>query len=433
MSGSAAELRPYRVRRNYLGQIWRYGWSTLRWVRRLRDFHQQPEAWRRTRLAGELRELLAHAEDRTLFYPEHFHRSGVQARDLRSPEDLRWFPSVSRADLQGGIERFLTRDFRERDRDEGILWRTSGSTGEPVSFFIDGESSKFALALYRFLGGSPRRPFSSGIVFLCSLPNSSVYSTWLPLFGGTTFRKLHFAEPDAEGVLTRLNPSVLTGDPHSLGMLEAGLRRGAIRVTPRLIVSSAFALPESLAASLAERTGARIADCYSIAETGPLAVRCAPGRPFHLLGSAAQVETDSGGEILVTNLRNRFLPLIRYRTGDLGEIASEGCSCGYAGPSIVRLSGRTGGRFEDRQGVRVDPSRVEPVLSRLPLRQFQLIQESRTSLRLRYVALEPIAGFEELERALASLLGGPVNLSVERMEQPIWSAGEKPIPYLYSR
>jgi len=433
MPASAAVLHPYRVRRNYLGQVWNYGWSTLRWVRRLRAFHQRPAEWRETRLTAELRLLLARAQEQTLFYPEHFHRAGIQAGDLRAADDLRWFPTVSRRDLQSGIERFLTGDLTIRDRDEGILWRTSGSTGEPVSFFVDGESSKFALALYRFLGGAPRRPFSSGIVFLCTLPTSSIYSTWLPLFSGNYFRKLHFAEPESEAVLSRLNPAVITGDPHSLGRLEEGLRRGTIRVSPRLIVSSAFVLSESLSHSLAQLTGARIADCYSIAETGPLAVRCGPGKPFHLLGSAAEIETDAAGELLVTNLRNRFLPLIRYRTGDLGEIASEPCSCGYRGRSVVRLSGRVAERFEDRAGRSVDPSRVEPVLSRLNLQQFQLVQDGRSRLRLRYVSSSPVSDLSDLERALAALLGEAPVLTVERMQHPLWRPGEKPVPYLHSR
>lgn len=433
MSVPAADLRPYRVRRNYLGQLWNYTWSVARWRRRLEQFHRDPGRWQRTRLPAELRRVLSAAQERTVFYPDHFHRAGVQASDLRTAEDLRWFPPVSRRDLQEGIDRFLDRRMTPRDRDEGILWQTSGSTGEPVRFFVDGESNKFPLALYRFLGARPPRPFTTGIVFLCTLPRSSIYATWLPLFGGSYFRKLHFSEPDSDALLTRLNPQVVTGDPDSLARLEDGLRRGSIRLSPALIVSSAFALPETLARSLAERTGARVVDCYSIAETGPLAVRCGPGMPFHLLGSAAVLETDRDGEILATNLRNRFLPLIRYRTGDRGDIGTDDCPCGYRGPSLLRLHGRTTDRFEDAEGRPVDPSRIEPVLSKLPLLQFQLVQVGRRSATLRYVAREPLGDLADLRRALEVLLGGPVELTSERSAAPLWGPGEKRIPYLHSR
>ncbi len=429
MDDGPADLRPYEVRRNYAGQILRYAWPLARWRLRLAAYRRRPAEWHRRRLPALVRRLLREAQERTPFYAESFRGAAVQWSDLRALEDLRWFPILSRRDLQERFDDLLSAALTPALRREGTVWRTSGSTGQPAPFFLNGESTRFPLALYRFLGAGPGRPFSGGVAFLCTLPRSLVYRAWLPLFGGTTFRKLHFAEAGADRDLTRLNPRVVTGDPHSLARLVQGLARGAIRIRPRLVLSSAFDLPEERARALERLTGARVVDCYSIAETGPLACRCAPGRPFHVLGPACHLETDPSGEILVTNLRNPLFPIVRYRTGDLGEIAWEPCACGYRGPSVLRLLGRTAARFVDARGRTADPSQVEPVLARLPVRQYQLSQEAPDRVTLRYHGPEEIADPADLREALGRLLGGPVALELRRSAAPLWGPGEKPLPY----
>ncbi|MBI3099241.1 MAG: phenylacetate--CoA ligase family protein [Planctomycetes bacterium] len=430
-SHPGSELLHDRPRRHYLGQLWRYALPMARWTHRLRQHHRAPAEYRDRFLPEALRGVLCAAQTQTAHYAETFHRAGVQWRDLRSVDDLVHFPALSRREAQEKYEDLLSRNITLCEREEGIVWRTSGSTGQPVRFFVNGETNKFPYALMRFwMGRRSLRPFSHGVVLLCSLPRSVLCGTWLPLFGGTYFRKIHGSEPGAGPLLTRLAPAVITGDPHSLVWLDGELRASRVLLRSRLIVSSAFALSPELSKSLSEWTGARVIDCYSLAETGPLAFRCGPDRSFHLLGAAAVLETDVHGEILVTNLRNPFFPLVRYRTGDLGRIVWEPCECGYRGPSLVRLEGRLAARFIATDGRKVDPSQVEPILTRLPVRQFQLVQTGPLAVTLRYHGPVPIREASEVAQVLGLLLGGGVELICSREAEPLWRGGEKPVPYL---
>jgi phenylacetate-CoA ligase len=62
-----------------------------------------------------------------------------------------------------------------------------------------------------------------------------------------------------------------------------------------------------------------------------------------------------------TSLTKEALPLIRYRTGDIGRVIEEPCSCGR---TTVRLTGLRG-RHDDMlivRGVNLYPSQVEHVL-----------------------------------------------------------------------
>jgi phenylacetate-CoA ligase len=67
------------------------------------------------------------------------------------------------------------------------------------------------------------------------------------------------------------------------------------------------------------------------------------------------------GELVFTTLTKEALPLIRYRTGDLGAISLEPCSCGRTTARLIRLGGRRDDMMIIR-GVNLYPSAVEQIL-----------------------------------------------------------------------
>jgi phenylacetate-CoA ligase len=68
------------------------------------------------------------------------------------------------------------------------------------------------------------------------------------------------------------------------------------------------------------------------------------------------------GELVFTTLTKEALPLIRYRTGDLGAITEEPCRCGRTTARLTRLAGRRDDMLIIR-GVNVYPSHVEQILT----------------------------------------------------------------------
>lgn len=373
--------------------------------------------------------LLRSAETGTRHYPEAFAQAGVTSRDLQRVEDLAHFPSLTRATLQARYHDLFSRDVGEHEVEEGWLGKSSGSTGEPVRFFMDAASIHSFTAFIRFLWerhalGPLPRPGSTGIVLLCTLPRSAIYEAWMPLFRFTKFRKLHWAEPAAADTLRRLAPAVITGDPDSLAPLAEGVLK------TKLVLSSAFPLDPALANRIAKATGAVVVDYYSMAETGPIAWRCREGR-FHVVEGAVEVE-NAGEELLVTNLRNPLFPLIRYHTGDLARVeARSSCGCGASTRTLASLRGRIASRFVAANGTRVDPSQLQPVLSRLEVRQFQLEQRDGEQILLRYQGHRELVppDLQLLQTALDRLLGMPAHIALERRDAPIFRPGEKPLVY----
>lgn len=116
---------------------------------------------------------------------------------------------------------------------------------------------------------------------------------------------------------------------------------------------------------------------YSSADAGLMGYACdhCPTGTYHL-PSAFQlleiIDPESGqpaafgeqGELIVTNLARRSMPLIRYRIGDVGRFMAGRCPCGDPNPRF-RMEGRAGDDFKLGGGfISMEP--VEEALAQFP-------------------------------------------------------------------
>ncbi len=122
---------------------------------------------------------------------------------------------------------------------------------------------------------------------------------------------------------------------------------------------------------------ATVFDHHGMTETGPVSFQC-PSRPgtLHINDTsylaevldretAEPVRSGARGELVLTTLRRTGSPLIRYRTGDLVELAESGtCGCGRF---HTALPGGIIGRVDDMvviRGVNVYPSAIDEIVRR---------------------------------------------------------------------
>jgi phenylacetate-CoA ligase len=78
-------------------------------------------------------------------------------------------------------------------------------------------------------------------------------------------------------------------------------------------------------------------------------------------GTAVAMDDGATGELVLTHLRHRAAPLLRFRTRDHVEVRTSPCACGRTGPR-VRCIGRTDDMLIVR-GVNVFPSAVRELVS----------------------------------------------------------------------
>lgn len=342
---------------------------------------------------------------RSPFYCRTLRARGLAPGDLRRLEDLRHFPLLDRGTLRAEFASLPALPARAR-APRLFVERSSGSSGRPLSVLKEDYDSVHMWAVLRFwivrLG--LRLPARPRIALLCTLPHGVEYRTPLPALGGR-LERVSLVREDPGARLAGFRPHVVFTDPAGLHWLagQEQVRR------PRLLLSSAMHLAHELRERVAGRLGVPVVNYYSCAETGPVAWEClaAPGR-FHVLLPAVFVESVAG-ELVVTRLRGSVLPLLRYRTGDRGQVEPEACACGYRGISIVGFSGRHACCYTTPDGRALDAWRLAWVFQHHPLDGFRLTQQAPDGFRLE-TAGDPREGSPKLvERLHATLvaLGWP--------------------------
>lgn len=177
--------------------------------------------------------------------------------------------------------------------------------------------------------------------------------------------------------------------------------------------------------------GCRVFDEYGCGEIGTIAHECKLGR-LHLNSENVIVELidDSGaivhegvGEVVVTDLRNLAMPLVRYRTGDLASVRPEVCECGVALPMLSEVVGRAYDVILAPDGRRFHGSLFGRLFAEfetcsIDIKGWQVIQHQDFSLQLRLIASTEfrLAIEERIARYVREHLGEVVSVRFEYVD-----------------
>ncbi len=337
--------------------LWRAGETAQ--LRYLREFERtqflSPEElrelqWRR------LRELLEHARTRCPFYAERFRKAGVGPGDVRRLEDVRALPVLEKHDIQEQGERMVASGWPAGDL---IRNQTGGSTGTPVTFYLhrDRKCSRAAATL-RHNGWAGWRVGDKAAV-IWGAPLDRPADSWRSRLRGWLLREPLWLDTAAlteetmlgfHRALYRHRPRIVLAYARAAVLFARFLKAaGLIAYRPCSLVTSAEVLEDEERLLLQEVFGCPVFNRYGCREVSVLASECPAHSGMHVMaeGLYLEIETPAGpaapgemGSILVTDLLNRAMPLVRYRIGDLGAWAAGACPCGRGLPRLERVAGR---------------------------------------------------------------------------------------------
>ena len=153
--------------------------------------------------------------------------------------------------------------------------------------------------------------------------------------------------------------------------------------------------------------GVPVFNLYGSTETGHLLMETERGEMVPSLGTAflevIEPDTHKVGELVVTTLTNDFMPLIRYRIGDLVERHRQPDQTTYT------VHGRTADSFQRPDGGRITTQQVEECFAGLGgVAHYQLVEHNDEGWLLRYLpdVVAPCAvELGELKRRLITKLG----------------------------
>jgi phenylacetate-CoA ligase len=376
----------------------------------------------------KLQRLIAYAERWVPYYRERFREIGLEPGDIRSMDDLKSIPTLSREDVvihhHQLVDSRLHSSALAADRSGRVageplpfaLFRrhrlvrntSSGSTGSPTVFYEDGSRTALnwahELRLKNWYGIRPgAREARMVRLSTASLPGGGSRGLRGLLWNQLILPGVNLGDDDYDLCSAKLEayrPKVLWGFSSALMGLAGYLRRKGIDPSDwgiRVVVGWAAPLYGEERTLLEEVFSSPAANVYSAREVGHIAGLC-PHGSFHINQEHLHVETDrtlagnSGadrGELLVTTLDISPMPFIRYRMGDLGELSGMGCPCGRRLKVLRELIGRTGEVFTTRDGRMISPnfwcrtfmeSRLADAVKR-----FQVLYKGRDAVTVRLV------------------------------------------------
>jgi phenylacetate-CoA ligase len=220
--------------------------------------------------------------------------------------------------------------------------------------------------------------------------------------------------------LIRHEPQYLLTQPSNLrALIQHSRHSGTVPRGLSQVSTISEIVEPSLREDCTEVWGATICDVYSCEEMGMVAIQCPDHPHYHVQSESVFVEIlNEWGEacapgetrrVVATDLHNFAMPLIRYETGDYGQVGTA-CPCGRGLPVLSRIMGRQRNMLTLPSGDTMWPSyHASLFLSVAPVRQIQLIQHSLEEIEVKLVVAEPmIADQEERLRAnLAESFGHP--------------------------
>lgn len=178
------------------------------------------------------------------------------------------------------------------------------------------------------------------------------------------------------------------------------------------VICTSEVLQESERKFLEESFGCPVQNEYGCGEVGPIAYSCPEGR-LHVMNSNVHLEIvgdddqplgpGKNGQIVITDLNNRAMPLIRYRIGDRGVMSEEHCPCGRPYPVLKKIWGRAYDFIHSPGGKRYHGEffmyLFEEMRDRgLDFERFRVTQIASNRLLVQILAARPDAKLEWLVR-----------------------------------
>jgi phenylacetate-CoA ligase len=406
---------------------WRAGSRHLQYLRILRRAQFDPPEVIRTRQLAALQIQLRHAYSTVPYYRAAWDAAGVRPEDLKSLTDLETFPILTKADIRRHERNLISSEF---DVSKLRVKRTSGSTGVPLNIYIDEPAVQWKSActlrsdewsgwrlgqrVAKVWGNPEYRHFGLRGRFRNYFFDRAVYLDTLNL---DDERIAEFA-----AAIRRHRPGLIFGHAHSLYLLACWLKKsGLMDVRPSGIISTAMLLHNWQRIVIEQVFGCPVTNRYGCEEVSLIASECEEHRGLHLNADNVLAEVDaSTGHLLVTDLINRAMPLIRYRIGDVVVPTNRLCRCGRGLPLIEGVEGREADYVLTPAGRWISGiSLTENFAMLVPgTAQMQIVQESLTELRIRLV---PDGEFDsESRRKIADLVqdtfGSGVEHSIELVD-----------------
>jgi phenylacetate-CoA ligase len=384
----------------------------------------------------KLRKLIAHAYKHVGYWRELMDRLELTPEDIQTNEDLQKLSLLGKQDVREHLYFDLLSD--NHDKAKVLKVSTSGSTGEPFICFADQHQLEIRWAStmrslewtgFRFGDRCARlwhqtlgmTPLQLAREKLDAWFNNRLF---IPAFEMSDANISSFVRK-----LQMFKPVLIDGYAESFNFLAYYVKSHKLEgLNPKALVSSAQALPDDSREIIEKSFGCSVFDKYGSREFSGIAYECGAHDGHHIVAESYIVEILKDGvpakpgelgEVVVTDLNNFCMPMIRYRVGDLAVAMNniEPCACGRGLPRIGKIEGRVQAIIFGTNGTYMPGTFFHHLFKDYDhiVRQYQVVQHEKGAIDLKVIKAKRFdeETFAGILTRLRQFLGEDMKINIE--------------------
>ena len=287
-----------------------------------------------------LKDLVWYFYQNSLFFKKKCLKSNIHPYQILTLEDLSLLPILTKADIR---ENYANGLITKTSNFQNIYpISTSGSTGIPLSIFVNKEQLKIRWAnTFRAWTWTGWTPSKKQARLWHQTLGMSFFQVIKEFIDNLFFKRIfvpayNIKKRNIDRYIKKLikhNPYLIDGYAESFNFLaEYLLKHTHLKFKPKAIISSAQEISDKVKILLNQITGAEIYDKYGSREFSGIAYEstdnkghliCDDSYIVELLKNKKTVGVGEIGEIFITDLNNYVTPMMRYQIGDLAEKLSD--------------------------------------------------------------------------------------------------------------
>ena len=385
-----------------------------------------------------LQNIVKRAYDKVELFRSRLDSVSLKPEDIKSIKDIARIPFTVKNDLRDTYPYGL---FASPLEDVVRIHASSGTTGKPIVVgYTMADIDTWASVMKRCLmsvgfhkGDIIQNSYGYGL-FTGGLGAhygvEALGATVVPTSGGNTRRQIMLMK-DLGTTGICCTPSYFNFIVEKAGEMGIDLHDLPIKTG----VFGAEPWTEEMRIRIEESSGIKAYDIYGLSEIiGPgVGIECHCQKGLHIFEDLFYpeiVSPETGevmpdgelGELVLTTLTKKAMPIIRYRTRDITCIIPEACECGRTLRRIARISSRSDDMFIIR-GVNVFPSQIEAALLSVEgtLPHYNIILYSENGMDNIEVDVEiteavfsdKVRAMEALQRELSGAIEDTLNIRVK--------------------
>ncbi len=380
--------------------------------------------------AESLDKLLDHAVKSTPFYKRFANYTALQD-----------FPVIDKNIIRDHYDDFRSSVFRDQNN---YPVYTSGSTGTPFRIFHDKNKRDRHSADVTYFNRKAGFEIGHKLYYIRHWDQYNTSKPWMVWRKNVHMHPVsRLSHNDLGNLLGKMSKdrspkgilcyaSVL--DEMKSYLENTGVSRPIERINSIIAISET--LKEDTKKSIEKYFGIPVVSRYANVENGILAQQALEGNEFHINWASYFVElldlvTDTPakpgerGRIVITDLYNHCMPMIRYDTGDLGQMG-QCMKNGLEYPVLTRVEGRKLDMIFDTDGQMMSPYLVYHILKYPHIKQYQFIQEGEKKYLIKLNVSPDFNTAENIKVEFKKHLGSDAEIQLEFVDNiPLLSSGKR--------